>query len=533
MKIVDSVYGVEEIEDDVLIDLINSKNIQRLKGVAQGGLPARYCAQPVFSRYDHSVGVMVLLRKIGADLNEQIAGILHDLSHTTFSHLIDWVIGDPKKQNYQDNQYEKVLRNSDCAKILEKYSFDVLDFIDIEKYKLLERETPDLCADRIDYCLRDLVARGRKKFSNEFIKHLIIHNGEIVFDSEPIAYQFAHEFLSLQNYSWAEVIHSTRFSIFAEVFKMNIEQYFKTIEAGVDKAYKVANAARAKGFDPANEVEIPIATTLAEKAVGLISVVYPQINDKRIVKRILELEEEHGQLDIAVAFLIAEEVAKEKYCKFENLIEAIDAGIRLGFSYFTLGVVSSPIEGFTGLKIGKTKEGKDYFRAYFSGPIRSAGTTASCVVLMLIDYLRESFGFAKYDPTEDEVKRYISENYDYHERVNNLQYLPTEEEASFLASHLPIQIAGEASEKLEVPNYKNLKRVDTNFLRSGVCLVLAEGLAQKAVKGFRLLNNAKKNRIVSTGFDWLEKYIKLHEKNIIKTFDKNSTPIYIKDLVAG
>jgi len=237
MKIVDSVYGVEEIEDDVLIDLINSKNIQRLKGVAQGGLPARYCAQPVFSRYDHSVGVMVLLRKIGADLNEQIAGILHDLSHTTFSHLIDWVIGDPKKQNYQDNQYGKVLRNSDCAKILEKYSFDVLDFIDIEKYKLLERETPDLCADRIDYCLRDLVARGRKKFSNEFIKHLIIHNGEIVFDSEPIAYQFAHEFLSLQNYSWAEVIHSTRFSIFAEVLKraLSLEIINRNDFEGVDE----------------------------------------------------------------------------------------------------------------------------------------------------------------------------------------------------------------------------------------------------------------------------------------------------------
>jgi DNA polymerase II large subunit len=42
-------------------------------------------------------------------------------------------------------------------------------------------------------------------------------------------------------------------------------------------------------------------------------------------------------------------------------------------------VVSSPIEGFTGLKLGKTRDGKDYFKAYFSGPIRSAGTTASCV----------------------------------------------------------------------------------------------------------------------------------------------------------
>ena len=34
-----------------------------------------------------------------------------------------------------------------------------------------------------------------------------------------------------------------------------------------------------------------------------------------------------------------------------------EAGIRLGFAYATLGVVSKPIEGFTELKQGKKKEG--------------------------------------------------------------------------------------------------------------------------------------------------------------------------------
>ena len=52
---------------------------------------------------------------------------------------------------------------------------------------------------------------------------------------------------------------------------------------------------------------------------------------------------------------------------------------------------------------------------------------------MLIDYLREIFGYAKYDPTEEEVKRYVTENYDYHESITNLQYLPTDEEATFLS----------------------------------------------------------------------------------------------------
>jgi len=309
------------------------------------------------------------------------------------------------------------------------------------------------------------------------------------------------------------------------------KKHFVNITEGVEKCYKFAGEARSKGLDPVSEVEIPIAISLAEKIVGLISVLYPQVKDEKIVNRILELEKEHGQLNICVALKIAEEVAKEKFCKFESLIQAIDAGIRVGFSYTTLGVVSSPLEGFTELKLEKTNDGKEYFKVYFSGPIRSAGTTAGCVTLMIIDYLREVFGFAKYDPSEDEVRRYVTENYDYHERVTNLQYLPTEEEIVFLAKNLPVQIAGEPTEQREVSNYKDLPRIETNFIRGGMCLIFSEGLAQKAAKGWRLLKGAKEKGFKSTGWDFLEDYIELHKKREKKGGD--SSPTYIKDLVAG
>ena len=312
---------------------------------------------------------------------------------------------------------------------------------------------------------------------------------------------------------------------------MNTEKYFLDLEKNVRKVYSVANEARAKGYDPVDKVEIPLAKSLAEKVVGLISTIYPQMEGSKIAERILELEKEYGKLTMSVSFKIAEEVAKQKYCKFASLIEAIDAGIRVGFAYTTLGVVSSPIEGYTGIKLGKTRDGKEYFIASFSGPIRSAGTTASCVTLMLIDYLRELFGYAKYDPNEEEVKRYVTENYDYHEYVTNLQYLPTEEEATFLAKNLPIQLAGDPTEKREVSNYKNLERVDTNFIRGGMCLIFSEGLAQKAKKGLRLLNETKAKVFQTTGFDFLDDYVKLHEKR--ETGKANSSPTYINDLVAG
>ena len=312
---------------------------------------------------------------------------------------------------------------------------------------------------------------------------------------------------------------------------MSMQQYFEEIESETKKVYKVAEEARSKGFDPASKVEITLARSLAEKVVGLIATIHPQVGDAGIVERILELEKEHGKLEPMVAFMIAEEVAKQKFCKFSSLLEAIETGVRVGFAYITLGVVSSPIEGFTELELGETKDGKNYFIMHFSGPIRSAGTTATCLALMLTDYLRGIFGYAKYDPSPSEVKRYVAENQDYHDRITNLQYMPTKEEMVFLAERIPIQIDGSPTTKFEVSNYKNLKRVKTNYVRGGMCLAFSEGLAQKAAKGLRLLNKMKEKGLDSHGFDFLEEYVKLHEKRDKGKVD--DSPTYINDIVAG
>lgn len=315
---------------------------------------------------------------------------------------------------------------------------------------------------------------------------------------------------------------------------MNVNQYFNFLQKEVDRNYEIANNARAKGIDPVSKVEIPQASSLAEKVVGLISAVYPQVQDKRIVTRILDLEKKFGSLDPAVALSIAEEIAREKFCKFENHHEAMEVGVRIALAYMTLGVVSSPIEGFVQFKIIKTSEGKDCFAPFYSGPIRSAGGTESAFSLVILDHLREIFGYTKYDPTEDEIKRGIHEAYLYHERITNLQYLPTEEELEFLMKNLPIQLNGDKSEKIEVYNYKDLPRVETNYIRSGFCLVIAEGMAQKAPKILKRIVNLKKNGFKLTGWDWLEDFVKLQDSlKKGKGGKGDGGAVYIKDIVAG
>ena len=316
---------------------------------------------------------------------------------------------------------------------------------------------------------------------------------------------------------------------------MNITEYFEELEKQVRVLYSQAEEARKIGIDPSNKVDIPIAKSLAERVLGLVSVLYPQIQDVRIVNRILELEKQYGSLDPAIALTIAEEIAKEKFCKFESHLQAMEAGIRVGVGYLTLGYVSSPIEGFIQLKIKKTIDGTGEFLApYYSGPIRSAGGTEEAFSLVIIDYLREIFGYKKYDPTNDEIKRGTHECYEYHEKITNLQYLPSEEELEFLMANIPIQVSGDPSEEREVFNYKDLPRVETNFLRSGFCLVMGEGIAQKAPKILMRINNLRAKGFKLSGWDFLDGFVKLQKKiKESKSSSARTGATYIQDLVAG
>jgi DNA polymerase II large subunit len=316
------------------------------------------------------------------------------------------------------------------------------------------------------------------------------------------------------------------------------QNYFEAIEKDIAKAYDVASKARKKGFDPTDKPELPLAKNMFERVEGLISVVAPQIKGTGIPKRIAALEKEFGSQDWRVALTISKEVAEQRFCKFEDKKTAMEIGIRVGFAYLTLGTVSSPLEGFVELKIKKRKDGKDYLSLNYSGPVRSAGGTAAAVSVILADYLRKSFGYDSYDPSEEEIKRMSTELYDYHERVTNLQYLPSKEEIEFMVKNLPVQIDGDPSEKIEVSNFKDQSRIETNRIRSGVCLVLGEGLCQKAKKVNARLSKWSKD-IGMEHWSFLEEFLKIQtEKKSKGKVDKKETKVtpiytYIEDLVAG
>ncbi|MGL5346248.1 MAG: HD domain-containing protein [Peptostreptococcaceae bacterium] len=191
----DYIYGTFEVEP-VLQEIIETKEMQRLKGVYQGGASVLVNKEWNVTRYEHSVGTMLLIRLLNGCIEEQIAGLIHDISHTAFSHVIDLVL-DNEDEDYHESIFEKVIYNSNIPKILEKYGYDINIIIDESKWSILEKKAPKLCADRVDYTLRDMYKYGKinDKDIDKFIKSLQVTNGEIVINS----IEMAEWFVSIYN----------------------------------------------------------------------------------------------------------------------------------------------------------------------------------------------------------------------------------------------------------------------------------------------------------------------------------------------
>jgi hypothetical protein len=187
----DVIYGEFEV-GPVLEELILSKPVQRLKGVHQAGASYLMNEKWNVTRFDHSIGVMLLIKKLGGSVEEQIAGLLHDVSHTAFSHVIDYVF-DNENESYHEEIFSAVVQNSEIPAILSKHGYNYEDILlDDSKWTLLERSAPELCADRVDYTLRDMYTYGYISLeeARNFLDDLIAVDGKMVLQNIEIAEWF-------------------------------------------------------------------------------------------------------------------------------------------------------------------------------------------------------------------------------------------------------------------------------------------------------------------------------------------------------
>ncbi|MEF8880887.1 MAG: DNA polymerase II large subunit, partial [Candidatus Nanohaloarchaea archaeon] len=293
---------------------------------------------------------------------------------------------------------------------------------------------------------------------------------------------------------------------------MKVEEYFDVLREKTEKAYDLGEKAREQSKDPEQRIDIPVAEDLPEKASSLvIAAKFPELEDSGVAERIRTLEDKYGKNDERVSFQIAREIAQGDFHEFDEIERACDAGVRVGASYMTGGITTAPLEGIGNVKVRENDDGTQYLAMYYSGPIRSAGGTASAMSVLLADYVRIGVDLDRFKPSETVVKRYATEVEDYYNRVTAKQYNPTREEVKKIASNVPVEVTGSPTENLDVSNYKDLDRIDTNQIRGGMCLVYLDGLPLKAPK--------IKKRIKKWGEDfglehwgWVEDYLKLQKE---------------------
>lgn len=225
MTINDRVYGDQEVNDQVLLDLLGSKPLVRIQKINQAGASSYALKWQNITRYEHCVGVMLLLKMFGASLEEQIAGLLHDVPHTAFSHTIDHVF-ESEDHTYHEKFLEKIVLNSEIPSILKKHGFDIGKILDIKSYSLLEKEIPDLCADRIDYFLRHLKADPRFKDvdTGVYLEHLKVWENEFALDDKKVAYDYTQNYLKANKLSWASAYEIGAFMLMAQSIKIALER---------------------------------------------------------------------------------------------------------------------------------------------------------------------------------------------------------------------------------------------------------------------------------------------------------------------
>jgi HD superfamily phosphohydrolase len=205
MRYDDPVYGAETITEPILLELMGSAAMQRLNGVLQHGITGLLGVTRAVTRFEHSVGVMLLVRRLGAPLEEQIAALLHDVSHTAFSHVIDYVFDNHDAQSYHDEEKENYVARTDIPALLRRHGYDWRLFLDESAYPLLEQPAPRLCADRLDYFFRDSLdlSLATPAAVAATLRRLIVHEGRIMCADVSSARWLAETYLAADQASWA------------------------------------------------------------------------------------------------------------------------------------------------------------------------------------------------------------------------------------------------------------------------------------------------------------------------------------------
>ncbi len=304
---------------------------------------------------------------------------------------------------------------------------------------------------------------------------------------------------------------------------INYGVYFQSLSDELERIYEIAEAARAKGVDPSEKVEIPPAHDVAARVEATLD------GPKGVAKRIRELQKDKPRDE--VAFAVAKEIALGELGGITDPEKAADKAVRVALAILTESITAAPLEGISKVRIRGSGPDR-YLALYLAGPIRAAGGTEAAVTVLVTDYVRQVLDLPPFRATEEEIERALEEVELYARHVH-LQYSVYPDLIKSAAAKLPIMLTGEPTEEFEVSAGRDLDRIETNRVRSGSVLVLNDGVVGRAAKLAKIVHHLEMD-----GWSWLDEIAEKTSKAKSSEDETEASKLepksdYLADVIGG
>ncbi len=149
-----------------LAKYLNLRILKRLDGVGMN-CGVEYTSIPFFAhlpkstRYNHSLGVALIVNHFGGSKEAVLSGLFHDIATPCFAHSIDFLNGDYEKQVSTEDLTASLLKGSEeLIGYLAEDNVNLNSIIDYSLYPLCDNPSPRLSADRLEYTLRNILYFG-------------------------------------------------------------------------------------------------------------------------------------------------------------------------------------------------------------------------------------------------------------------------------------------------------------------------------------------------------------------------------------
>lgn len=121
----------------------------------------RFAGIGPYSRYDHSLGVALIVWHFTGDRKQALAGLFHDIGTPVFAHVVDFLNGDHLRQESTEaGTAERITASPELCALLERYGLTVEQAADYHRYPIADNPSPALSADRLEYTLGNALNYG-------------------------------------------------------------------------------------------------------------------------------------------------------------------------------------------------------------------------------------------------------------------------------------------------------------------------------------------------------------------------------------